>query len=309
MFHQNNLVGIVVPVYNKAHMLYETLFSLKSQSYVNFKVVVVDDGSTEDISKIFASFDDDKRFHIIKNSQNIGESASVNKGWAFLNTNYIAIVSSDDPQLPNWLEKMLAFALLNPGFVSYYPNIKIIDEESKELEIVYLPEWDVRLVWEKLICVASAGALHDKTKFPVGFLPRAQNVIYPSDLVQYLRFTLYGENIRVPGILGVWRKSQFGLTKQLTSQLKVVELKQAVRDWFRENLDLQPRINLQRMEANLIGQSWMLFRNEEGRLLSFRLVLREYGVKWFISFRNLFELTKAIFEKFYEKRVENYRND
>jgi glycosyltransferase involved in cell wall biosynthesis len=290
-------IGIVIPVYNKALLLRETLLSLEAQTYRDFKAVVVDDGSTDEIAVIFQEFEEDKRFLMLKNEKNMGESISVNRGWAFLNTKYIAIVNSDDPQQHNWLKVMSNFAFTNPGYVTYYPNLKIIDDNSNELDVVELPSWRVELVRERLNCVASAGALHDKSLFPEGFVPRDPNVIYPSDLIQYLTFTLYGESIKVPGILGVWRRSRLSLTSRLTGQFKAIEFTTAIRQWYLKNYEIYPAINFRKMDAYMLGQTWKLIRNDEGVFNSVKFILSIFPFSWFGSYKNLIELVKAILER------------
>ena len=291
-------IGIVIPVYNKARLLRETLLSLVSQTLEDFKVVVVDDGSTDEIAEIVNEFEIDNRFIFIKNHKNMGESSSVNRGWKFLDTNYIGILSADDPQVNDWLEVMCKFALSNPGFVTYYPDLKIIDDDSLEIETIKLPVWKAQLVREKLICVASAGAIHDKSMFPEGFIPRDSRVIYPSDLIQYLNFSLHGDGVKVPGVYGVWRKSQLGLTSQLTGQIKATELNHAIRNWFSDNRIIQNDINVSRMQANLIGQTWKLYRHDENKFKSLKLMSRMFEFGWFLNLKNLFELIIAILERF-----------
>jgi glycosyltransferase involved in cell wall biosynthesis len=300
-------IGIVIPVYNKAPLLRETLLSLVSQTLEDFKVVVVDDGSTDDIAEIVDEFELDDRFIFIKNHKNLGESYSVNRGWAFLDTKYVAILSADDPQVNDWLEVVCKFALSNKGFVTYYPDLKIIDDDSLEIETIKLPVWKVQLIREKLICVASAGAVHDKSMFPEGFMPRDSRVIYPSDLIQYLNFSLHGDGIKVPGVYGIWRKSLSGLTSQLTGQMKATELNHAIRNWFSDNLIIQNEVNMARMEANLIGQTWKLYRHDETTFNSLKSMFRTFQFGWFLSIKNLFELSIAILERL--SNINSLRRD
>jgi glycosyltransferase involved in cell wall biosynthesis len=290
----NHSVGIIVPTYNKANFIQETLASLLNQTYKNLEVLVVDDGSTDMTSELCNAFNHDLRFSYMKNKENCGESFSVNAGWSRLKSRYIAIVSADDPQHPDWLESMVDFAAMNPGYVTYYPNLMIIDDTSTQIEIIDLPVWEIDLVQERLNCVASAGSIHDKSLFPINFLPRDPNVTYPSDLIQYLNFSLYGEGIKSPEVLGVWRKSQSGLTNVLTGHFKAQELTKAVTNWYSEHNETRMKINFRRMESNLVGQAWRLCRSQSSFVDTSRMMLEFFGFGWFCRLGNVLSLIREV---------------
>jgi glycosyltransferase involved in cell wall biosynthesis len=287
-------VGIIVPIYNKASFIQETLASLLNQTYKNLEVLVVDDASTDMTSEICNVFNYDSRFSYIKNNENLGESFSVNAGWSRLESRYIAVVSADDPQHPGWLKSMVDFAAMNPGYTTYYPNLLIIDDASSQIEIIDLPAWEINLVQERLNCVASAGSIHDKSLFPTNFLPRDPNVTYPSDLIQYLNFSLYGEGIKVPDVLGVWRKSQSGLTNVLTGHFKAKELSKAVRNWYSDHHETAMKIDFRRMESNLVGQAWRLCRSQSSIVETSRMMLELFGLGWFCRLGNVLSLVREV---------------
>lgn len=87
-------VSIIVPLYNKASQIGRCLESLKSQSYDNYKVIVVDDGSTDQSLEIAKQFESDKIK--VYHKGNGGVSSARNFGINIADTDYIAFVDSDD---------------------------------------------------------------------------------------------------------------------------------------------------------------------------------------------------------------------
>ena len=93
-------VSVVVPTYNRAYRLEETLRSVVNQTYQDFELIVVDDGSTDDTSKVMQSFPGAQYIFMEENS---GVSSARNKGLAHAKGRYICFLDSDDL----WDEKKL----------------------------------------------------------------------------------------------------------------------------------------------------------------------------------------------------------
>ena len=104
------LVSIVVPVHNVAEYVGECLESLRTQTYRNIEVIVVDDGSSDDSGAICdATGATDPRFKVVHQA-NAGLSAARNAGIEMAKGEWIAFVDSDDTVSPCFIE-----ALLTPG--------------------------------------------------------------------------------------------------------------------------------------------------------------------------------------------------
>lgn len=99
------MVSIIIPNFNKAKFVRETLRSLKAQAYSNFEVIVVDDASTDDSVKVIEDeINDDSRFRLIKQSVGRGGSAARNIGFSEAKGEYIIFFDSDDLMAPKCLE-------------------------------------------------------------------------------------------------------------------------------------------------------------------------------------------------------------
>jgi len=203
-----DLIQIVIPCFNGEEFLRETLFSIQNQTYANFDCLMIDDGSEDDSLKIFSDFSkSDPRFRVLQNSENRGESYSVNRGWANKRGNLVSILSCDDPQPNDWLEEMYLLYKRHSesNFIVYYPNRITIDPRGEVLKSEYLMDWNPRIISDDFICIPSVGAIIDSEKLPNGFIPRLSHVDYPSDLIQYLNIMRFGVGLRHPTFFCNWR--------------------------------------------------------------------------------------------------------
>lgn len=104
------LVSIIIPVYNTAAYLRECFDSILAQTYTNYEVVVVDDGSTDDSGAICDEYAErDSRFVVI-HKQNGGVSTARNTGLDAATGDYIGFVDSDDMMLPGMFEEYVRVA-------------------------------------------------------------------------------------------------------------------------------------------------------------------------------------------------------
>jgi glycosyltransferase involved in cell wall biosynthesis len=93
---------IVIPTYNRANFIAKTLTSVCSQSFVEYQVIIVDDGSTDNTGEVIKIFLEDKRFLYLK-TPNRERAAARNTGIKHAAGRYITFLDSDDLFLPNHL--------------------------------------------------------------------------------------------------------------------------------------------------------------------------------------------------------------
>ena len=295
------VLGVVVPTYNHGKFLKATLLSLLGQSYANLQIVVVDDFSTDNTQEILKEFLDNPRISVIRNTTNLGESEAVNVGWSELQTQFVAIVNADDPQNLNWAEGMFAVIKKFPNFIGYYPNLQIINDQGNFLKNVELRDWDTKTAIERLICIASAGTIFNRSSLPAHFIPRIKDVKYPSDLIHILNIIQFGDLKKVADVYGVWRESPEGMTATLGSIRKAEELHKAIKLLLSQRSISGLPINFDRLNANLYGQMWKLFRKELSISDSFSALLQYVELSYFLSPRNQYYLTQAIVEYLFQK--------
>ncbi len=132
LFSKDPLVSVVMPTYNRADLLPRSILSILTQTYKNIEFIIVDDGSTDHSVALIKSFQKmDPRIRLIENEQNMGISASRNKGQDAAVGEYIAIQDSDDISWPTRIEKEVDFLEKHPDVVAVN---SIYDEVGKEGE-------------------------------------------------------------------------------------------------------------------------------------------------------------------------------
>lgn len=102
-------VSVIIPTYNRAHVLTRALESVLAQTFEDFEVLVVDDGSTDGTAALMAEYEArDERVRYLVQPQNAGVSAARNRGLREVRGAYIALLDSDDEWLPAKLERQVA---------------------------------------------------------------------------------------------------------------------------------------------------------------------------------------------------------
>src|SRR5947209_3795753 len=99
-------VSVIIPLYNKAPYVRRTLDSVRAQTFADYEVIVVDDGSTDGGAAVVEGFGD-PRFRLIA-QPNAGPGAARNRGLAEAGGEFVAFLDADDEWLPTFLERSLA---------------------------------------------------------------------------------------------------------------------------------------------------------------------------------------------------------
>lgn len=123
------LVSVIMPSYNTAKYIGETIKSVQAQTYENWELIIVDDCSTDNTDSAVEPFLSDERIRYLKNSRNSGAAVSRNYALREAKGKWIAFLDSDDLWLPDKLEKQINFMLEN-GYHFSYTNYVEIDENS-----------------------------------------------------------------------------------------------------------------------------------------------------------------------------------
>jgi len=104
------LVSVIIPTYNRAWILLEAVESVLSQTYENYELIVVDDGSTDNTRLLLKSFQD----ICVVSQENRGVSAARNRGIEAAVGDYLAFLDSDDLWLPEKLDSQMEFFKTHP---------------------------------------------------------------------------------------------------------------------------------------------------------------------------------------------------
>ena len=135
----SDLVSIITPMFNSSKYIEETLKSVINQTYKNWELFIIDDGSSDNCVELvngFKNFDD--RIKLITNEINQGAAKSRNIGIRKANGRYIAFLDSDDLWVPTKLEEQISFMSKNQLALSYssYEKIDEFGNHIKNINVV-----------------------------------------------------------------------------------------------------------------------------------------------------------------------------
>ena len=208
----SKIICIGVPVFNGATYLRHALDSLLSQTYSDFRIVVLDDGSTDDSYSILERYaKENSRISLFRNHSRTGLIAAWNRvaelSAELFNPAYFAWFSDHDWVDQNWLEELYRTLEDNPGTVLAHPSVAIVDKygevisgisgEETSLDTTSMPPLDVlRAVTQGFYGAGNViyGLFRYDILRRIGFLPQE---ILP-DRLTVSEICLYGDVRHVP---------------------------------------------------------------------------------------------------------------
>ena len=108
ILREEDLVSIIMPSYNTASYIKESIQSVLNQTYTNWELIIVDDCSTDETDEVINTITD-SRIKYFKNKENSGAAMSRNKALREARGQWVAFLDSDDLWMPNKLEKQINF--------------------------------------------------------------------------------------------------------------------------------------------------------------------------------------------------------
>jgi len=249
-------VTVITPTYNRADLLAETIDSVLGQRYPDLEYLVIDDGSTDGTREVVAPYlQSHPRVIRYFHHGNRGEAATVNRGWELATGNYFAYVGSDDPMLPGWLEKGVAFMEEHPDVLVGYPDWRMIDEHSHLIKDVQVLEYDFAHMAGWFNCLPGPGAFIRRTVLvDLGALRDSAYRFMP-DFETWLRLALRGPFQRIPETLATWRHHAEATTVAEQNLPRAGEYLR-LADRFFARLDLPPAIA--RLHRRAKSRAWYL---------------------------------------------------
>lgn len=149
------LVSIIVPSYNRAHLVGETISSVLAQDYPNLEVIVLDDGSADDTPTVLAAYGD--RISWLRHD-NMGETRTVNRGFSLANGEIFSVLSSDDVLLPGAVRAAVDLLQADRQVVVAYFDYLFIDDHGRILQLWKTFDYDLAQVLADCECPPGPGA-------------------------------------------------------------------------------------------------------------------------------------------------------
>lgn len=130
-------ISVVIPLYNKENFIKETLDSVLQQTFTDFEIIIINDGSTDNSFNIVSQFTDDRI--ILYNQENKGVSKTRNVGIEYAKSDLIAFLDADDYWYPNHLEELIRLHEDFPNCGIYGSRYFMKISSNNILKTSYLP--------------------------------------------------------------------------------------------------------------------------------------------------------------------------
>jgi len=162
-------IDIILPTFNRCYVLWRAITSILTQDYPYFRLIIVDDGSTDDTKKLIKQFIDPRLTFISKTHK--GVSAARNSGIKIGKSPYIAYLDSDNIWQSNYLSSMIAALEANKNAVFAYCGLNYMSQEmspdyDKEVvvESTGMPvnELTMENLWNKMIYLDTNQIIHKR---------------------------------------------------------------------------------------------------------------------------------------------------
>ncbi|HUS83737.1 MAG TPA: glycosyltransferase family 2 protein [Anaerolineales bacterium] len=128
----NPLISVMMPAYNAAATIPMAIASLRAQTYEQWELILVDDGSTDGTGELIQQYKDE-RIRYIALDRNYGRGYARQVALENCRGDFLAVLDADDLWLPQKLEIQLKFLKDNPDTVSCGSNVLVLDREYKPI--------------------------------------------------------------------------------------------------------------------------------------------------------------------------------
>lgn len=201
-------VSVIIPVFNAARTVAAAIESIQAQSFRDFEIVAVDDGSTDASLEMVASFGAAVK---VLRQANRGPSAARNYGVRQSSGEYLAFLDADDRWRSAMLERMVAVLDEHRGASMAYCDVAVIDSEGRALMTALVGERDAPSVddmLDRLRPIMPSGVVMRRTALAAaGGWP--EKLTSFEDVFLWLLMREQGEFVHVEDVLAEWRFAHF----------------------------------------------------------------------------------------------------
>lgn len=234
---ENQLISIIVPIYNVEKYLKQCIESIISQTYRNIEIILVDDGSPDNCGKICDEYSQKDKRIIVLHKENGGLSDARNKGIDIAKGDYLTFVDSDDFVNIDYIEKLYNSIKFNNTKLAQC-GISKVDENNEIIEKLNYEKNQIKtsheilnelygkrlienvVVWNKMY----AKELFENIRFPVGKIHEDEfttyKIFYSVDKISLLSDCLYNYRQTNESIIGKkFNKKRLNLLEALEERM------------------------------------------------------------------------------------------
>ncbi|MCI0667308.1 MAG: glycosyltransferase [Methylococcaceae bacterium] len=223
------LVSIVIPVYNGARYLRIAIDSVLEQSYPNLELIVLDDGSVDNTREVLRSYP--HASFRWESQANMGQAATLNKGWSMAEGEILSYLSADDALLPQAVDRAVHMLAMHDDVIMVYGDYHLIDAKGNRIRKVEAPEFDYRKMLAEIEVQPGPGVFFRRSGFDAigGWDPRYRQI---PDYEYWIRLGLLGPFERIPQALALFRVHDDSQSHAPQSIEKSEEILGAIAEFF-----------------------------------------------------------------------------
>lgn len=201
-------ISIIVPVYNGTNHIERAIYSVMSQTYQNFELIIVNDGSTDNTEEIIRGFKDERIIYI--KQENKGASYARNRGIKEAQGKYIAFLDADDYWSPSHLSDHIKYLEKHSDYVMSFNRYITVEKDKQKLHA-----WNNQL----------SGNIYPQLLFIENNIIGTPSVVIRKDILK--QSGLFDENMSMCEDLDLWRRiSRLGKVRAISKPSTYVVLRE-----------------------------------------------------------------------------------
>ena len=235
-------LSVIIASYNHQDYIAETLKSLEEQTFQDFEIIVVDDGSTDKTVEVAKNFPSRAQ---IFTQENQGVVAARNRGASLAKGEYICFVDSDDVVLPDRFERQVTVLDSDPGLGLVFADALIIDSTSRQIgkfsDVYPVVPGDVAEMLAMHYCFTPMITVMVRAEV----LKKTGPFEKPSPISDYMKWIEVAHLSKVyydPQPLGCWRRHQTSTSKNANKVKSYAKTRMALKKILRKYPQLQGKV-------------------------------------------------------------------
>ena len=220
-------ISVLLPAFNAEKYIEHAIQSILNQTYSNFELIILNDGSSDSTEEIIKSFKD-TRILYINNEQNIGLVSTLNKGLKLAKGKYIARMDADDISYIDRFSKQYLFLENNPSYIICSSSRRNFNDSNNREHISYMPVSDSAI---RISSIFGTPFTHPAVMFRKEIV--LENILfydksfkYTQDYDLWIRMLKYGKGYNFNEALLAYRKTPgsqtFNNSKNFKNRKKII---------------------------------------------------------------------------------------